>query len=158
MQQEGGLFLLHPRSIVYSNAALHLNCIKKRTLGVCAAQPEEPMSPRPPVPLIEVPEHQLGAILLVLLTRAPSDSALRAALQMADNAAIAAWALRPDDIITLTVDQYRQLLDYIAAAQVLDLALYLGGDRKQIRTLVEHITREVAEFHLLYPPPPTSES
>lgn len=106
-----------------------------------------------PTPVINTPEHHLGAMSLVILTRAPNDATLRAAARLVDTAATAAWALRPDDLGTLGQQQYRQLLDYAAAPQVLDLALYLGGDTKQIRTLMDHIAREIAELLIHYAPP-----
>lgn len=112
-----------------------------------------PISPR--MTVIATPEHHLGALILILLTREPDDATLQAAARLADNAAIAAWALRPDDLVSLTVEQYRELLDYAAAPQVLDLALYLGGDRKQIRTLMEHIAQQIADILTHYPPPPS---
>lgn len=111
------------------------------------------MPPRRPVSAITVPQHQSGAMLLVLLARAPGEAALQAAVHLAESAAIAAWALRPDDLAGLDVEQYRQLLDYAAAPQVLDLALYLGGDRKQIRTLMDFIAGVVAEVNARYPGP-----
>ncbi|WP_327297806.1 MULTISPECIES: hypothetical protein [unclassified Streptomyces] len=113
------------------------------------------MPPRNAVPIINTPEHHYGAMILTLLTRAPDDATLKAAVHLADNAAIAAWALRPDALVTLTVEQYRQLLDYAAAPQVLDLALYLGGNRKRIRTLADHIAREITELLTHYAPPKT---
>ncbi|MQY11484.1 hypothetical protein SRB5_16030 [Streptomyces sp. RB5] len=90
---------------------------------------------------------------LVILTRAPDDAALRAAARLADSAATAAWSLRSDDLRSLSRVEYRQLLDYTAAPQVLDLAFYLRGDRTQIRTLMDHITREIAGFLAHYAPP-----
>ncbi|WP_042154435.1 hypothetical protein [Streptomyces lydicamycinicus] len=111
------------------------------------------MPPRNSIPVIDTPEHHLGAILLVLLTRAPDDATLKAAVHLADNAAIASWALRPDALVTLSVEQYLQLLHYTAAPQVLDLALYLGGDRTQIRTLMDHIAQHVDDVLAHYPPP-----
>ncbi|WP_411142286.1 hypothetical protein [Streptomyces sp. x-80] len=111
------------------------------------------MPARPQIPVIDTPEHHFGAMFLIILTRSPDDVTLRAAVRLADNAAIASWALRPDDLVTLTVEQYRQLLDYAAAPQVLDLALYLEGDREHIRTLMEHIAREIAEVIAHYPQP-----
>ncbi|MEV8388635.1 MULTISPECIES: hypothetical protein [unclassified Streptomyces] len=111
------------------------------------------MSARPSTPVISTPEHHLGAMSLVILTRAPDDETLRAAARLVDSAAIASWALRPDDLRTLGQQQYRQLLDYAAAPQVLDLALYLRGDKKQIRTLMDHITREIAELLIHHPSP-----
>ncbi|MFI1436541.1 hypothetical protein [Streptomyces lydicus] len=111
------------------------------------------MPPHNAIPVIDTPEHHLGAILLVLLTRAPDDATLKAAVHLADNAAIASWALRPDGLVTLTIEHYRQLLDYTAAPQVLDLALYLDGDRTQIRTLMDHITQHVDDILAHYPPP-----
>ncbi|WP_435970262.1 hypothetical protein [Streptomyces sp. Qhu_M48] len=74
-------------------------------------------------PAFNTPEHHLGEMALILLTRAPGDAALRAAANLIDNAAIAAWALRPDALVPLTQEQYRQLLDYVAAPHVFDLAL-----------------------------------
>lgn len=68
-----------------------------------------------PTPVINTPEHHLGAMSLVILTRAPNDATLRAAARLVDTAATAAWALRPDDLGTLGQQQYRQLLDYAAA-------------------------------------------
>ncbi|WP_329318036.1 hypothetical protein [Streptomyces sp. NBC_01262] len=111
------------------------------------------MPARPSIPIIDTPDHHFGAMFLILLTRAPDDDTLRAAARLADNAAVASWALRPDDLATLSVDQYRQLLDYAAAPEVLDLALYLRGDKKRIRTLMDHITREIAEVLSHYSPP-----
>ncbi|MEH0609034.1 hypothetical protein [Streptomyces scabiei] len=111
------------------------------------------MPANPTTPVINTPEHHLGAMSLVILTRAPNDANLRAAARLVDSAATAAWALRPDDLSTLGRQQYRQLLDYAAAPQVLDLALYLGGDTKQIRTLMDHIAREIAELLIHYTPP-----
>ncbi|MFH9246726.1 hypothetical protein [Streptomyces sp. ISID311] len=111
------------------------------------------MSPRNEIPVIDTPEHHFGAMFLILLTRAPDDATLKAAVRLADNAAIASWALRPDTLVTLTVEQYRQLLDYAAAPQVLDLALYLDGDRKQIRALMDHIAQHVDDVLAHYPPP-----
>lgn len=111
------------------------------------------MPPRNAIPVIDTPEHHFGAIILILLTRAPDDATLKAAVRLADNAAIASWALRPDALVTLTVEQYRQLLDYAAAPQVLDLALYLGGDREQIRTLMDHIAQQIDDVLACYPQP-----
>ncbi|MFI7136608.1 hypothetical protein ACIBQ5_02210 [Streptomyces massasporeus] len=111
------------------------------------------MPTHPSIPAINTPEHHRGAMILILLTFAPDEEALRAALHLAENAAIAAWALRPEDLANLTVEQYRQLLDYAAAPQVLDLALYLGGDRKQIRTLMDFITGVMADVQARYPTP-----
>ncbi|MCZ4099823.1 hypothetical protein [Streptomyces sp. H39-C1] len=110
------------------------------------------MPARPPTPVINTPEHHFGAMFLVIATRQPDDATFRAAANLIDSAATACWALRPDDLATLTQQQYRQLLDYTAAPQVLDLAFYLGGDRKQIRTLMDHIGREIAELLIHYPP------
>ncbi|MEU2558406.1 hypothetical protein ABZ626_03525 [Streptomyces longispororuber] len=109
------------------------------------------MSAHPPI--IDTPEHHFGAMFLILLTRAPDDALLRSAASLVDSAATASWALRPDDLVTLTADQYRQLLDYAAAPQVLDLALYLGGERKRIRTLMDQIAREITELLAHYAPP-----
>ncbi|MXM62189.1 hypothetical protein GR925_01660 [Streptomyces sp. HUCO-GS316] len=92
-------------------------------------------------------------MFLVLLTRAPDEATLRAAVHLAENAAVAAWALRPDGLAPLTVEQYRQLLDYAAAPQILDMALYIGGDRKQIRTLMDFITGVMADIQARYPTP-----
>ncbi|MGW0764507.1 hypothetical protein [Streptomyces sp. NPDC002676] len=111
------------------------------------------MPARPTPPVINTPEHHFGAMFLVIATRQPDDAALRAAANLIDSAATACWALRPDDLAPLTQQQYRQLLDYAAAPQVLDLALYLGGDRKQIRTLMDHIGREIAELLIHHQPP-----
>ncbi|WP_063734412.1 hypothetical protein [Streptomyces sp. RTd22] len=111
------------------------------------------MPARPSIPVIDTPEHHFAAMLLVILTRSPDNAALRAAASLADNAAIASWALRPDHLVALTVEQYRQLLDYAAAPQVLDLALYLGGDRRQLRTLMDQIAREIAELLTHYARP-----
>ncbi|UNO42188.1 hypothetical protein [Streptomyces sp. MST-110588] len=111
------------------------------------------MPARPSLPVINTPEHHLGAMFLVIATRQPDDATLRAAANLIDSAATASWALRPESLATLTQDQYRQLLDYAAAPQVLDLALYLGGDRKQIRTLMDHIGREIAELLIHHPAP-----
>ncbi|MFF3976992.1 hypothetical protein [Streptomyces sp. NPDC001828] len=112
------------------------------------------MSARPNPPVINTPEHHIGAMVLVIATRMPDDGELHAAVSLIDSAATASWALRPDDLAPLTQQQYRQLLDYAAAPQVLDLALYLGGDRKQIRTLMDHIGREITELLTHYPAPP----
>lgn len=110
--------------------------------------------PKPPTtPAFIAPEHHLGEMVLVLLTRAPDDAALRAASALIDNAAIAAWALRPDTLVPLTQEQYRQLLDYFIAPNVFDLALYLGGDRTQIRTLMGHIATELDEALSRFPAP-----
>ncbi|MFH9227637.1 hypothetical protein [Streptomyces lydicus] len=111
------------------------------------------MPARPSTPVINTPEHHFGAMFLVIASREPDDVTLRAATNLIDSAATASWALRPDDLATLTQHEYRQLLDYTAAPQVLDLALYLGGDRKQIRTLMDHIGREIAELLIHYGPP-----
>ncbi|MFI1100223.1 hypothetical protein [Streptomyces melanogenes] len=111
------------------------------------------MPARPSISRIDTPEHHLGAMFLVILARSPNDATLHAATRLVDNAAIASWALRPDDLATLTAEQYRQLLDYTAAPQALDLALYLGGDSKHIRTLMDHIAREIAELLTHYAPP-----
>ncbi|MEU8968927.1 hypothetical protein AB0D11_06560 [Streptomyces monashensis] len=113
------------------------------------------MPARPTPPVINTPEHHFGAMFLVIAARQPDDAALRAAANLIDSAATASWALRPDDLAPLTQQQYRQLLDYAAAPQVLDLALYLGGDRKQIRTLMDHIGREIAEMLIHHQPPHT---
>lgn len=110
--------------------------------------------PKPPTtPAFITPEHHLGEMVLILLTRAPDDAALRAASALIDNAAVAAWALRPDALVPLTQEQYRQLLDYFVAPNVFDLALYLGGDRTQIRTLMDHIAAELDEALSHYPAP-----
>ncbi|MFE9553141.1 hypothetical protein ACFYOD_06620 [Streptomyces sp. NPDC006703] len=114
------------------------------------------MPARPCLPVINTPEHHFGAMFLVIATRAPDDATLRAATDLVDNAATASWALRPDDLATLTQQQYRQLLDYTAAPQVLDLALYLAGSKRQIRTLMDHIGREIAELLIHYTPPEPS--
>ncbi|MFG2022277.1 hypothetical protein [Streptomyces sp. NPDC048825] len=111
------------------------------------------MSARPSIPVTNTPEHHFGAMFLILLTRAPDDATLGAAVRLAENAAIAAWALRPDELVNLTVEQYRQLLDYTAAPEVFDLALFLSGDRKQIRTLMDYIAGVMAEVHARYPSP-----
>ncbi|MFD5428252.1 hypothetical protein [Streptomyces sp. NPDC127084] len=111
------------------------------------------MPSRSPIPLFDAPDHHFGAMVLVILTRQPDDATLRAAARLADNAAIAAWALRPDHLTTLTVGQYRQLLDYAAAPEVFDLALHLDGDRKHIRTLIDHIASEVDDLLAYYGPP-----
>ncbi|KAB1989829.1 hypothetical protein ACWD4F_07475 [Streptomyces aureus] len=111
------------------------------------------MPARPPTPVINTPEHHFAATFLVIATRQPDDATLRAAVSLIDHAVIAAWALRPDDLVVLTQQQYRQLIDYTAASQVLDLALYLGGDRKKIRSLMDHIDREIAELLTHYTPP-----
>ncbi|MEH0535729.1 hypothetical protein QBB31_13995 [Streptomyces scabiei] len=111
------------------------------------------MSARPSIPTLNTPEHHFGAMFLILMTRSPDDETLRAALRLAENAAVAAWAQRPEELITLTVEQYRQLLDYTAASEVFDLALFLGGDRKQIRTLMDYIAGVMAEVHARYPFP-----
>ncbi|MFF8990067.1 hypothetical protein ACF09H_08995 [Streptomyces sp. NPDC014983] len=111
------------------------------------------MPARPATPVINTPEHHFGAMFLVIATRQPDDATLRAAANLIDSAATASWALRPDSLARLAQDQYRQLLDYTAAPQVLDLALYLGGDRKQIRTLMDHVGREIAELLVHYPAP-----
>lgn len=111
------------------------------------------MPARPTLPVVNTPAHHIGAMTLVILTRAPDDTTLRAAAQLVDNAATASWALRPDDLVSLTQPQYRQLLDYAAAPQLLDLALYLGGDRKRIRTLMDQIAREITELLIHYSPP-----
>ncbi|MFB7742462.1 hypothetical protein [Streptomyces sp. NPDC056132] len=113
------------------------------------------MTTRPNQPIINTPEHHFGAIFLVIATRQPDDATLHAAINLIDSAATASWALRPDGLAPLTHQQYRQLLDYAAAPQVLDLALYLGGDRKQIRTLMDHIGREIAELLIHHQPPHT---
>lgn len=104
-------------------------------------------------PTFNTPEHHLGEMALVLLTRTPDDAALRAAANLIDNAAVAAWALRPDALVPLTQEQYRQLLDYFAAPHVFDLALYLGGDRTQIRTLMDHIATQLDDALAHYPAP-----
>ncbi|MCK7627265.1 hypothetical protein MUU72_29925 [Streptomyces sp. RS10V-4] len=111
------------------------------------------MPTRPSTPVINTPAHHIGAMALVILTRAPGDAMLRAAAELVDNAATASWALRPDGLLPLTQPQYRQLLDYAAAPHVLDLALYLGGDRKHIRALMDQIAREIAELLIHYGPP-----
>lgn len=111
------------------------------------------MPARPSTPVINTPEHHFGAMFLVIATRQPDDATLRSAANLIDSAATACWALRAVDLTTLTQQQYRQLLDYTAAPQVFDLALYLGGDRKQIRTLMDHIGREIAELLIHYAPP-----
>ncbi|MFJ9907949.1 hypothetical protein ACIRVK_34595 [Streptomyces sp. NPDC101152] len=111
------------------------------------------MSARPAIPKLNTPEHHFGAMFLILIARSPDDETLHAALRLAENAAVAAWALRPEGLTTLTVEQYRQLLDYTAASQVFDLALFLGGDRKQIRTLMDYIAGVMAEVHTRYPSP-----
>ncbi|WJV48935.1 hypothetical protein [Streptomyces flavofungini] len=113
------------------------------------------MPPRPAIPTIETPDHHVGAMLLLFLTRAPDDDLLRDAARLVDHATTAAWALRPGDLATLTVEQYRQLLNYTGAPQLLDLALYLRGDKRRIRTLIDHITRAMADFLAHYPSPPT---
>lgn len=110
------------------------------------------MPAQPSTPVFNTPEHHFGAMFLVIATRAPDDKTLRSASNLIESAVIASWALRPDDLETLTPQQYRQLLDYTAAPQVLDLALYLGGDRKQVRTLMDHIGREIAELLIHYVP------
>ncbi|MFI9149446.1 hypothetical protein [Streptomyces sp. NPDC053367] len=115
------------------------------------------MPPSRSIPVIDTPEHQIGAMALVLLTRTPDEDTLKAAVRLADHAAVAVWALRPDHLGTLAVEQYRQLLDYGAAPQVLDLALYLGGDPQQIRTLMDHITRSVEDICAHYPDPASSD-
>ncbi|MDQ0602031.1 hypothetical protein QF037_006376 [Streptomyces canus] len=115
------------------------------------------MPDRPSVPVINTPDHHFGAMFLILLARAPDTAMLRAATRLADSAAVASWALRPDGLKPLTVDQYRELLAYAAAPEVLDLALYLRGDRKRIRTLIDHIGREIAEL-LSHYSAPTPES
>ncbi|MGW6393283.1 hypothetical protein ACWFR1_22880 [Streptomyces sp. NPDC055103] len=115
--------------------------------------------PKPPkTPAFNTPEHHLGAMTLVLLTRAPDDTTLRAAAGLVDSASVAAWALRTDPLEALTQEQYRQLLDYAAAPHVLDLALYLGGDRKQIRTLMDHIATELNDLLAHYPAPEARNS
>ncbi|MEU6475362.1 hypothetical protein ABZ858_00455 [Streptomyces sp. NPDC047017] len=111
------------------------------------------MPARPHIPVINTPPHHIGAAALVLLTRSPDDATLRAAAQLIDSAAIAAWALRPDSLKALSQQQYRQLLDYTAAPAVLDLALYLGGDTRRIRTLMDQIAREITELCAHYSPP-----
>lgn len=112
------------------------------------------MPPRNAVPIINTPEHHYGAMILTLLTRAPDDATLKAAVHLADNAAIAAWALRPDALVTLTVEQYRQprLRRRPPCPRP---ALYLGGNRKRIRTLADHIAREITELLTHYAPPKT---
>ncbi|MEW1658794.1 hypothetical protein [Streptomyces sp. NPDC093707] len=113
------------------------------------------MPTRSSIPVIDTPEHHFAAMFLVIVTRSPDNATLRAAARLADNAAIAAWALRPDHLVALTVEQYRQLLDYAAAPHVLDLALYLSGDRKHIRTLMDHIAHEISELLTHYASPNT---
>jgi hypothetical protein len=115
------------------------------------------MSARPSIPTLNTPEHHFGAMFLILVTRSPDGETLRAALNLAESAAVAAWALRPEELLTLTVEQYRQLLDYTAASEVFDLALFLGGDRKQIRTLVDYIAGVMAEVQARYPSPNPQE-
>ncbi|MFD9791306.1 hypothetical protein ACFWXK_10170 [Streptomyces sp. NPDC059070] len=110
------------------------------------------MPAHPAIPRINTPEHHVGAMILVIFARSPNDLTLHAAARLVDHAAIASWALRPDDLATLTVEQYRQLLDYTAAPHVLDLALYIGGDSKRIRTLMDHIDREITELLTHYAP------
>ncbi|XUM00306.1 hypothetical protein ACQ86F_25685 [Streptomyces venezuelae ATCC 10712] len=110
--------------------------------------------PKPPTtPAFNAPEHHLGEMALILLTRAPDDIALRTAVSLIDNAAVAAWALRPNTLVPLTQEQYRQLLDYFAAPDIFDLALYLGGDRTQIRTLMDHIAVQLDVALSHYPAP-----
>ncbi|MEV0444981.1 hypothetical protein AB0I84_21615 [Streptomyces spectabilis] len=111
------------------------------------------MSSNPEIPSIATPDHHFGAMCLLLLTRAPDDDLLRDAVRLVDHATTAAWALRPDDLATLTVEQYRQLLHYTGAPQLLDLALYLRGDRRLIRTLIDHITRAITDLLAHYPSP-----
>ncbi|MCX5233877.1 hypothetical protein OG824_01325 [Streptomyces prunicolor] len=111
------------------------------------------MPARPSIPVINTPDHHVAAMFLVLLARAPDTATLRAATRLAKSAAVASWALRPDDLEPLTVEQYRDLLAYAAAPEVLDLALYLRGDRKRIRTLMDHIGREIAELLTHYSAP-----
>ncbi|MFE7129312.1 hypothetical protein ACFVIM_00435 [Streptomyces sp. NPDC057638] len=104
--------------------------------------------------VITPPEHHLAAMALIIITRAPGNDALEAALRLAEHAAIASWALRPHDLASLTVEQYQQLLDHTAAPCVLDFALYLGGDRRRIRNLMDFIAELIAELIAHYPPPP----
>ncbi|WSQ08935.1 hypothetical protein OG604_14815 [Streptomyces sp. NBC_01231] len=111
------------------------------------------MPARPSIPAINTPAHHFGAMFLILIARAPDTETLRAAMHLADNAVIASWALRPNDLEPLTVEQYRQLLNYAAAPEVLDLALYLRGDGKRIRILMDHIAREMTELLSHYSPP-----
>ncbi|MGM9465349.1 hypothetical protein [Streptomyces murinus] len=112
------------------------------------------MPTRPRIPVINTPPHHVGAVALVLFTRNPDDATLHAAARLVDSAATAAWALRPDDLQTLTQPQYRQLIDYAAAPAVLDLALYLGDDTKRIRVLMDQVAREITELLTHYGQPP----
>ncbi|WP_172387145.1 hypothetical protein [Streptomyces sp. MNP-20] len=111
------------------------------------------MSQQPATPPLETPDHHFGAMCLLLLTRNPDNDLLRDAVRLADHATTAAWALRPDDLATLTAEQYRQLLNYTGAPQLLDMALYLRGDRRRIRTLIDHITRAMTDLLARYPSP-----
>ncbi|MEV7279697.1 hypothetical protein [Streptomyces sp. NPDC093111] len=104
-------------------------------------------------PAFNTPEHHLGAMALVLIVRNPEDADLRAAASLIDNATEAAWALRPDHLVPLAKEEYRQLIDYFAAPHVFDFALYLEGDRKQIRTLMEHIATQLDDALAHYPAP-----
>ncbi|MFI9157463.1 hypothetical protein [Kitasatospora aureofaciens] len=62
------------------------------------------------------------------------------------NATIAAWALRPDDQLTITQDQYEELAMYAAYPYALGQALAANGDRRYIRKVMDLITAHVADL------------
>ncbi|WP_274557992.1 hypothetical protein [Streptomyces spiramyceticus] len=99
---------------------------------------------------LTIPAHHTSDVILILLTRAPDEDELHAAHYLVDNAVTAAWALRPDALEPVSLDHYRQLLHYVAYADLLDVALFLRGDTKKIRTLMDHATQHMDDFTAIY--------
>ncbi|WP_328404045.1 hypothetical protein OHS70_34375 [Streptomyces sp. NBC_00390] len=108
--------------------------------------------PRDPAQL-DIPGHHISAVILILLTRAPSADELHSAKHLLDSAGTAAWALRSSTLTALSLDQYRQVLHHWAYAELLDTALFLRGDIKTIRTLMDHVAQHLADFQAAYPSP-----
>ncbi|TQF05586.1 hypothetical protein E6W39_29325 [Kitasatospora acidiphila] len=88
----------------------------------------------------QVPPHHREAVSRILAA-APPGIPIHA---LVNSATIAAWALRPDDLRSLTLGQYTDLVMAAAFPVGLRIALRHRGDRRHIRTVADEITRHIA--------------
>ncbi|MFE3577973.1 hypothetical protein [Streptomyces vinaceus] len=103
--------------------------------------------------LIPTHEHHLGSMALLLFVHQPDEHRLKAALANVEKALDRSWRHRPDDLANLPSTQYRDLLRYFAAPQLLDLALQLTGP-DAVPRLANEAGSHLAALLALYPPRP----
>ncbi len=94
----------------------------------------------------QVPDHHQAAMDR-LHTGRYRDAPHATAERLVNSAAIAAWALRPEELQAITLDQYTDLVMHACYPGALATALRWNADRRKIRDVIDHITHQIARTY-----------